>query len=141
MFTRVKRIKGREYIYKEERYRDGGKVKSRSIYIGPAGGAGRRRGSDGGGGGNGGGGTDHAREVALRSAERHAEQVETYQREMFGETATERQAREAKEREFSQDKFLAQTETQSTDSAKENVESEAQSQKGDGEAGEDGQAV
>jgi len=36
MFVRVKTIKGRKYAYLEERYREGGKVKSRHIkYLGP----------------------------------------------------------------------------------------------------------
>ena len=33
-FERIRTIKGNEYLYREERWREGGKVKSRSIYLG-----------------------------------------------------------------------------------------------------------
>jgi hypothetical protein len=34
-FTRVRTINGRQYLYSEERWREGGKVRSRSISLGP----------------------------------------------------------------------------------------------------------
>jgi hypothetical protein len=34
-FTRIRTIKGRQYRYLEERWREGGKVRSRSISLGP----------------------------------------------------------------------------------------------------------
>ena len=37
-FVRIPKIKGRHYRYREERWRDGGKVRSRSICLGPVGG-------------------------------------------------------------------------------------------------------
>lgn len=33
-FTRIREIKGHSYLYLEERYREGGKVRSRSTYLG-----------------------------------------------------------------------------------------------------------
>jgi len=34
-FVRIRKIKGRHYRYQEERWREGGKVRSRSICLGP----------------------------------------------------------------------------------------------------------
>ena len=42
-FTRIRTIKGRDYRYLEERWREGGKVCSRSTSLGPVGGTVRRR--------------------------------------------------------------------------------------------------
>jgi hypothetical protein len=42
-FTRIRTIKGRDYHYLEERWREGGKVCSRSTSLGPVGGTARRR--------------------------------------------------------------------------------------------------
>jgi hypothetical protein len=42
-FTRIRTIKGRDYRYLEERWREGGKMCSRSICLGPVGGTVRRR--------------------------------------------------------------------------------------------------
>jgi hypothetical protein len=43
-FTRIRTIKGRDYRYLEERWREGGKVCSRSTSLGPVGGTVRRKG-------------------------------------------------------------------------------------------------
>ena len=95
MFIRTKRQRknGRVYTYRvrEERYWDSAAKKVRSRYLGRVDDA------------------DEAIECALRAAERHACEVEKYQRELFGETAMERLAREAKEREWTQEKFLENT--------------------------------
>ena len=37
-FTRTRTIKGRQYLYREERWREGKKVKSKSIFLGAVGG-------------------------------------------------------------------------------------------------------
>lgn len=39
-FTRVRTINGKQYLYREERWREGGKVRSRSTSLGPADGMG-----------------------------------------------------------------------------------------------------
>lgn len=39
MFTRIRTIKGRRYRYLERRWREGGKVRSQSLSLGPADGA------------------------------------------------------------------------------------------------------
>ena len=36
-FTRVRTIKGRQYLYREERWREGKKVRSKSIFLGAVG--------------------------------------------------------------------------------------------------------
>ena len=38
-FTRVRTIKGKRYLYKEERWREGKRVRSKSSYLGPVGAA------------------------------------------------------------------------------------------------------
>lgn len=43
-FTRIRTIKGRDYRYLEERWREAGKVRSRSTCLGPVGGTVRRKG-------------------------------------------------------------------------------------------------
>ena len=43
-FTRIRTIKGRDYRYLEERWREGGKVRSRSTCLGPVDGTVRRKG-------------------------------------------------------------------------------------------------
>ena len=40
----IKTIKGRQYRYQQRTYRQGGKVRTESIYLGPVGGAARRKG-------------------------------------------------------------------------------------------------
>lgn len=100
-FRVVTRANGKRYLYKEERFRRGGKVKSRSRSLGPVGGGRepKRR-------------TNgllaffdaqrlSAEDRALAVAEREAARVDKYQREHFGETASERAERERVE-------FLAQ---------------------------------
>jgi hypothetical protein len=101
-FTRIRTVNGHRYLYEEHRWREGGKVKSRSRSLGPVDGDGwtlKRRP----------GGLLaflHAQRLspedrALATAEKQAARVEKYQREHFGETASERAERERVE-------FLAQ---------------------------------
>lgn len=94
MFIRTKRqkVKGKVYTYqvREKRIWVNGRVKS--IHLG--------RVDDE---------YDRIMERVLRAAERQAREIEEYQRKHFGETAAERSAREAKEREWTQQKFLEQT--------------------------------
>jgi hypothetical protein len=75
----VKTIKGRRYRYSQTSKRVDGRVKTTSVYLGPA--DGERR-----------------RERALASAQRQADAIDAYQRATFGETGQERKDREAKER-------------------------------------------
>jgi hypothetical protein len=55
---------------------------------------------------------ERALEAGLRAAERAGKEAEAWQREHMGETAVERNAREAKEREWTQEKFLNDTTVQ-----------------------------
>lgn len=94
----VTRANGKRYLYKEERFRQGGKVKSRSRSLGPIDGGGRKlkRGREGLLA------FLHAQRLspedrALAVAEREAARTEQYQREHFGETASERAERERAE--------------------------------------------
>jgi hypothetical protein len=106
-FTRIRTVNGHRYLYEEHRWREGGKVKSRSRCLGrieDGGSAARpkRRVSNSGGLLA----FIHAQRLspedrALATAERQAARVEKYQREHFGETASERAERERVE-------FLAQ---------------------------------
>ncbi len=95
MFIRTKRQKknGKVYIYRvrEERYWENGRVRSR--YLG-------RADDDAG---------QRAIDTALRAAERQAREIEKWQRATMGETAVERAAREATERQWSQAKCLEET--------------------------------
>ncbi len=97
----IKTVRGRRYVYEQQTWREGKKVRSESRYLGPADGGARspsqrnrRKGI----------GTRVAELIAANmlsdeergtlAAERFAERVDAYQRERFGETATERQDRE-----------------------------------------------
>jgi hypothetical protein len=98
-FTRIRKINGRRYLYGEDRWREGGSVRSRSRYLGPldvdnSRGKAKRRGGL----------------IAFLNAQRlssedrlsatmasEAERVERYQRKVFGETAPERAQRERQE--------------------------------------------
>jgi hypothetical protein len=60
---------------------------------------------------------ERALEMGLRAAERQAAEAEAWQREHMGETAVERNAREAKEREWTQEKFLNDTTVQKEEPA------------------------
>lgn len=97
----IKTVRGRRYLYEQRTWREGKKVRSESRYLGPADGGvrspsqrSRRKGI----------GTRIAELIAANmlsdeergalAAERFAERVDAYQREQFGETATERQDRE-----------------------------------------------
>lgn len=88
----IKIINGRRYRYLQRSYRVGRKVKTESKYLGPADGGivqsiidfvGAQRLSP--------------EDRAISSAEKHAARVEEEQRAMFGETASERSARERQE--------------------------------------------
>lgn len=94
-FNRIRTINGRRYLYEEIRWRDGGKVLSRSRSLGPIDGGGR---------------TPKRRRAGIfdfisaqrlspedrvwAAIARETERIEKYQRELFGETAQERQERE-----------------------------------------------
>ena len=43
MYTVIKTIKGRQYLYQQRTYREAGRVRTESIYIGPVGGGVRRQ--------------------------------------------------------------------------------------------------
>jgi hypothetical protein len=75
-FERIRTIKGRRYRYLETRWREAGRVRSRSEYLGRV---------------------DVIRERALAVAEREAAKVDDYQRKEFGETGLERKEREERE--------------------------------------------
>jgi hypothetical protein len=95
MFFRIKRSGNHNYLYREERYRADGKVKSRSVCLG------RQGGSDAE--------YEKRQQRALASAERQAAQTDREQRAEFGETGAERATREAGQSKFSQPDFLAET--------------------------------
>jgi hypothetical protein len=87
-FTRIRTINGRRYLYEEHRWREGGKVKSRSRCLAPKSGGVLA--------------FLHAQRLspedrALATAAKEALRVEQYQREHFGETAQERAVRERQE--------------------------------------------
>jgi len=100
-FRRIRRINGRQYLYEEDRWREGGKIKSRSRCLGPIDCVAdsvrsKRRSSRGLLS------FIHSQRLSpedrLRlAAEREAERVEKYQREVFGETGPERAERERQE--------------------------------------------
>jgi hypothetical protein len=102
-FTRIRTVNGHRYLYEEHRWREGGKVKSRSRCLGRIGDGGsaarpKRRVSKSGGVFA----FIHAQRLspedrALATAAKEAMRVEQYQRERFGETAQERAARERQE--------------------------------------------
>jgi hypothetical protein len=102
-FTRVRTINGHRYLYEEYRWREGGKVRSRSLCLGPIEGGGsaarqKRRTPKSGGLLA----FLHAQRLspedrALATAAKEALRVEQYQREHFGETAQERAVRERQE--------------------------------------------
>src|SRR5689334_21621506 len=75
-FERIRTIKGWRYRYSERRWREGGKVRSESICLGPL---------------------DGYEQPGSRAAERFIEKVEAEQRALYGETVAERQDRERSE--------------------------------------------
>jgi hypothetical protein len=88
----IKTINGRRYRYLQRSYRVGKKVRTESLYLGPADGGivqsivdfvGAQRTS--------------AEDRALATAERQAARIDEEQRAMFGETAAERSDRERQE--------------------------------------------
>ena len=96
----VKTIKGRRYRYLQTSWREGRRVRTKSNYLGPVDGGGRGAGRKRGAGGPGHFVKEQGQSIidrALAVAERQAAEVERYQREMFGETASERAARERQE--------------------------------------------
>jgi hypothetical protein len=99
MFLRIKTIKknGRSYryLYREERVREGKRVRSISTYLGAC---------------------DPRQDRAIASADRQAAKTDAYQREHFGETGQERADREAAA-QFSQESFLEATQEPSGDEA------------------------
>jgi hypothetical protein len=99
-FERIKTItkNGRTYSYRyrQTSVREGKKVHSKMEYLGPAGGGSF-------------GGLSDRQDRALATAERMAKEMDVYQRGTFGETGEERAARDAKESQFDQGKFLEET--------------------------------
>jgi hypothetical protein len=94
MFLRIKTIKNRRYLYREERVREGRRVRSISTYLGAC---------------------DPRQERAIASADRQAAKTDAYQREHFGETGQERADREKEEAQFSPEAFLEATQEPSED--------------------------
>jgi len=97
-FTRIRFISGRRYLYEEVRWREGGKVRSRSRSLGPIDGGGKTRKRRSSGIMS----FIEAQRLSpedrvLASIAREAERVERYQREQFGETAEESAVRERQE--------------------------------------------
>jgi hypothetical protein len=97
-FIRTKTIKGKQYLYRQTNVRVGKKVRSIMEYMGTTSGCAP-------------GGVTDRRDRALATAERMAKEIDAYQRATFGETGDERASREAKEKQFDQDKFLEETQT------------------------------
>ena len=99
MYTVVKTIKGRTYRHLQRTWREGKRVRTESIYLGPLDGrAGpapdrKRKGIAA---------FLHAQRLspedrALATAEKRTAEIDQYQRETFGETAIERKEREERE--------------------------------------------
>jgi hypothetical protein len=85
-FIRIRTRKNRRYLYRETRWREGRRIRSRSEYLGPLGdlsGASRA--------------FDEAQDRAMAVAEREAAKIDAYQRGNFGETAFERSQRQQRE--------------------------------------------
>lgn len=99
-FTRIRNINGHQYLYEEHRWREAGRVKSRSRSLGPIDGGGERKAKRRSSGGL--LAFMHAQRLsaedrAFVAAEKEAARIEQYQREIFGETAPERAQRERQE--------------------------------------------
>jgi hypothetical protein len=77
----VKTVKGRRYRYLQTSWREGKKVRTKAVCLGPADGP----------------SIDPHHERGLAAAERHADQVAKEQRAKWGETAAERSEREKAE--------------------------------------------
>ena len=92
MYKVVKRVGKKRYAYLQRSYRVGKRVKTESVYLGPA---------------NAEAAADFARNMA--TLERENQQLDEWQRKTFGETGAERQAREAHASKFSQQEFLNDT--------------------------------
>ncbi|MEJ0075261.1 MAG: hypothetical protein WDO17_07405 [Alphaproteobacteria bacterium] len=98
MYVVIKSIKGRRYRYLQHSWREGKRVRTKSICLGPADGESASAAAP----------TTRKRDVlsclaaqrlspedrALATAERHAARIDKYQRDHFGETAAERADRE-----------------------------------------------
>jgi hypothetical protein len=100
MYVVIKTIKGRRYRYLQTSFREGKRVRTKSICLGPVDGAaasGPARSETGGISAF----LDAQRlsreDRMMASAERAAERIDKYQRETFGETAAERTERERQE--------------------------------------------
>jgi hypothetical protein len=90
----VKTIKGRRYRYLQTSWREGKRVRTKSVCLGGIDGAGGRPRAPLGPSSGGDFKRPRLEQRALAVAERHAKQIETEQREQFGETAAERSQRE-----------------------------------------------
>ena len=100
MYVVIKTIKGRRYRYLQTSFREGKRVRTKSICLGLVDGAVARGPSQGETGGIS-AFLDAQRlsreDRMMASAERAAAKMDKYQRETFGETATERTERERQE--------------------------------------------
>ncbi|MDP3077502.1 hypothetical protein [Bradyrhizobium sp.] len=100
MYVVVKTIKGRRYRYLQTSFRQGKRVYTKSICLGPVDGVVARRPARGGTGGT--SAFLDAEQMSqedrmMASAERAAAKIDKYQRETFGETAAERTERQRQE--------------------------------------------
>jgi len=96
----VKTVKGRRYRYFQTSWREGGRVRTKSICLGPLDGAGRTSVRKRGNGGL----AEFLKaqrlspeDRVLATAARQAAEIDQYQREKFGETAAEHAQRERQE--------------------------------------------
>lgn len=80
-----KKVKGRLYAYLQRSYRVGKRVKTESVYLGAA------------------------ERMAMATLERENKALDEWQRKTFNMTGRERQEHEARTTQFSQDKFLHDT--------------------------------
>jgi hypothetical protein len=103
MYIVFKTIRGRRYRYLQRSWREGKRVRTQSKSLGPVD-----------------GGECYSADydpilqeriynMAMASLERDNKKFDEWQRQTFGETGAEKQAREHQESKFSQDKFLEQT--------------------------------
>jgi hypothetical protein len=90
----IKTIKGRRYAYEQRTWREGKRVRTESRYLGPAAGVLRPKGLVGKALAIVAANMLSDEERGALAAERFAERVDAYQRELFGETAAQRADRE-----------------------------------------------
>lgn len=94
----IKTIKGRRYRYLQRSWRDGKKVWTQAISLGPAGGTVRKREAPHYASRHDPFGLDDVYRREMARAGREAKEIEEWQRKTFGETAVEREARQRQEK-------------------------------------------